>query len=150
MLILIYSHLIETCKLSSSKFKYVVLLLGILKSVMWERHTLGGPFKDNTDNKFFNQWQSSFYTKALLLVYDFHWKWAWGFVRKIWSLISWDKGMSSFPSFTQENAISCNLSEESGENWELAEIQKALSKTTFLSPRKNLSQGSQLFFSRVL
>lgn len=68
MLILIYSHLMETCKLSSSKFRYVVLLLGILKSVMWERHTLGGPFKDDTDNKFFNQWQSSFYAKALILV----------------------------------------------------------------------------------
>lgn len=37
---LIYSQLIETCKLSTSKFEYVMLLLGILKSVMWVRHTL--------------------------------------------------------------------------------------------------------------
>lgn len=68
MLILIYSHLIETCKLSNTKFRYVVLLLGILKFVMWEGHTLGGPFKDDTDNKFLSQWQSSFYAKALILV----------------------------------------------------------------------------------
>lgn len=52
---LIYSQLIETCKVSTSKFKYVVLLLGILKSVMWVRHTPGGSFKDDTDNRFFNQ-----------------------------------------------------------------------------------------------
>lgn len=62
--ILTYSQLIETSKLSTSKFKYVVLLLGILKSVMWVRHSLGGPFKDDTDNKFFNQWRSSFYAKV--------------------------------------------------------------------------------------
>lgn len=64
--VLIYSQLIETSKLSTSKFKYVMLLLGILKSVMWGRHTLGGPFKDDADNKFFNQWQSSFYAEVFL------------------------------------------------------------------------------------
>lgn len=37
-IILIYSQLIETYKLSTSKFKYVMLLLGILKSLMWVRH----------------------------------------------------------------------------------------------------------------
>lgn len=37
-IILIYSQLIETYKLSTSKFKYVVLLLGIPKSLMWVRH----------------------------------------------------------------------------------------------------------------
>lgn len=65
--ILIYSQLIETCKLSTSKFKYVMLLLGIPKFVMWVRHTLGGPFKDDTDNKFFNQSQSSFYAKVFYI-----------------------------------------------------------------------------------
>lgn len=30
------------------------------------RHTLGGPFKNDNDNEFFNQWQSSFYAKGFL------------------------------------------------------------------------------------
>lgn len=41
------------------------------------------------------------------------------------SLISRGKGTSNFPSFTQENAISCDLFEEREENSELAEIQQA-------------------------
>lgn len=65
MLVLIYSHLIGTCKLSNSKFRYAVLLLGILKSVMWERHTLRGPFKDDADNKFFNQGRVAFMLRHL-------------------------------------------------------------------------------------
>lgn len=60
------------------------------------------------------------------------------------------QGNISFPSFTQEDAISCKLFEEGGENSELAEIEQALSKTISMSPRRNLSEGSQLFFSRVL
>jgi len=69
---LIYSQRIETCKLSTSKFKYVVLLLGILESVMWVRHALGGPFKDDTDNKIFNQRQSSSYAELYLCSCNYH------------------------------------------------------------------------------
>lgn len=66
--------------------------------------------------------------------------------------ISRDKGTRLFPLFTQENYFSCNLFGELGVGGksDLAEIEQALSKFTSLSPRRNLSQGSQLSFSRVL
>lgn len=56
----------------------------------------------------------------------------------------------SFPSFTQENAFSRDLFGEGGKNSELAKIEQALSKIISLSPRRDLSRGTQLSFSRAL